>query len=188
MVEEIEIWITEESAQNHPLMDPPIAHPNVTELRAYGAENIARAIEALHLSPLLNVFHFSYHARASDISTLAGLNTAFHLLSQQDIDTHLELWFLREANAVDSGRPFMDEQASAIARALHCVRSVSISYWSVEMALDSLQWLALFPRLHSVTFGPPIGIGVQVELSKLAEQAKAVLSHVPDIAAGQRWP
>ncbi|KAJ7437266.1 hypothetical protein B0H11DRAFT_2255611 [Mycena galericulata] len=164
------------------LISPPLTHPSLAVIRADGVEDINHVMESVHISPLLNSFRFSCRPSASQSSGLLGLNHTFRLISQRSNDVHLVLRVLSPTKDADAQQLFfMDEEASAIARALRCIRSVKIICWSVEMGLKTGSWLALFPALRSVAFEfelhlqLPRNPQIQVELTKFTEQVKAVL-------------
>lgn len=186
--------VSRKEPEHSSLISPPIAHPNLNEIRAIGVDNINRAIACLHLSPRLDLFDFSLVPRRSDSSIVGALNPSFRLIGQRSNDAHLTLCIV---DGTDAEQLFVAEDASAIAKTLHCFRSVEIQTWSVKMGLKTLPWLVLLPALRSVAFilhieewapkrdGNP---EAQVGLAKYEEQVKAVLSHVPEIVVGCSWP
>ncbi|KAJ7018033.1 hypothetical protein C8F04DRAFT_1278390 [Mycena alexandri] len=133
----------------------PLAHPTLINMKAVGTENICLAMDALHLSPLLETFMFSYTHDA--LSSLSNLTPAFRLLSQRSSNAHLELTIHEsspDSNPSSSSmdEPLFDNEAASTARTLHCVYSVVISCSSADMGLQILPWLVLFPCLLKVKF------------------------------------
>ncbi|KAJ7018032.1 hypothetical protein C8F04DRAFT_1330281 [Mycena alexandri] len=138
-----------------PLISSPLSHPTLINMKAVGTENICLAMDALHLSPLLETFMFSYTHNVS--SSLSNLTPAFRLLSQRSSNAHLELTVSEsspDSNPSSSSmdEPLFDDEAASTSRTLHCVYSVVISCSSADMGLRILPWLALFPRLLKVKF------------------------------------
>ncbi|KAJ7730175.1 hypothetical protein B0H16DRAFT_1585638 [Mycena metata] len=134
-----------------PLISSPLAHPQLSRIEATGTDNICLAMDALHLSPLLYTFVFSYTHDAA--SSLNNLTPAFRLLSQRSLIAHLELTIFESPNNPSSmDEPLFDDEAASIARALHCVYSVVISCSSTDMGIRTLPWLILFPNLLRVKF------------------------------------
>ncbi|KAJ6577743.1 hypothetical protein B0H19DRAFT_1370840 [Mycena capillaripes] len=107
---------------SHPLFtSPPIGHPKLTEIHAHGANNIEHLMAGVHLSPLLNSFHFSYQPQAPDSSILAGLEPTFRLISQRadDVPVHLDLFISTGGGGANSDQSSSDADASDNARVLH---------------------------------------------------------------------
>ncbi|KAJ7018037.1 hypothetical protein C8F04DRAFT_1199605 [Mycena alexandri] len=174
-----------------PLISLPLAHPTLVNMKAVGTENICLAMDALHLSPLLETFRFSYTHNVS--SSLSNLTPAFRLLSQRSSNAHLELTIHEsspDSNPSSSmDEPLFDDEAASTTRTLHCVYSVVISCSSADMGLRILPWLVLFPRLLKVKFylnvtgrdprpDDPLG---EVELKRLMGEVKKKLAHVPSV-------
>ncbi|KAJ7493627.1 hypothetical protein FB451DRAFT_1387787 [Mycena latifolia] len=169
---------------------PPIAHPSLAKIVASGVENTNRVMECLHRSPLLDSFSFSLHGQHTSI---AELNPAFRLISQRSQDAHLKLdfWTVVAEESDGARTPFMDDEATDIARALQCILSVELSFSSMVVGLRTLSWLALFPGLRCATFHLHIGgrdpkrrrddPAVQAELADFMREATASLPHVQEI-------
>ncbi|KAJ7493614.1 hypothetical protein FB451DRAFT_1214917 [Mycena latifolia] len=163
----------------HPyLLSSPIAHPGLTHIDASGVDNINRAMESLHPSPLLVDLRWS----ADD---LVGMEPALRLLSQRSKEAKLSLLIYTQRSA---DPPLMDAEAVEIARTLHCIPTINITCWSTRMALKTLPWLAAFPALRLVTFQlhlsegrPKPGAPHQVHLAEFMVLAKAALPHVSEV-------
>ncbi|KAJ7040535.1 hypothetical protein C8F04DRAFT_1310952 [Mycena alexandri] len=175
-----------------PLISSPLAHPTLINMKAVGTENICLAMDALHLSPLLETFMFLY--THDTLSSLSNLTPAFRLLSQRSSNAHLELTVSEsspDSNPSSSSmdEPLFDDEAASTARTLHCIYSVVISCSSADMGLRILPWLVLFPRLLKVKFylnvtgrGPrPDDPWGEVELKRLMGEVKKKLAHVPSV-------
>ncbi|KAJ7040514.1 hypothetical protein C8F04DRAFT_1310939 [Mycena alexandri] len=176
-----------------PLISSPLAHPTLINMKAVGTENICLAMDALHLSPLLETFMFSY--THDTLSSLSNLTPAFRLLSQRSFNAHLELTIHESSpnsnpsSSSSMDEPLFDDEAASTARTLHCVYSVVISCSSADMGLRILPWLVLFLRLLKVKFylnvtsrdprpDDPLG---EVELKRLMGEVKKKLAHVPSV-------
>ncbi|KAJ7718938.1 hypothetical protein B0H16DRAFT_1608145 [Mycena metata] len=182
-----------------PLISSPLAHPQFSRIEATGTENICLAMDALHLSPLLNTFVFIPTRDAA--SSLNSLIPAFRLLSQRSLDAHLELTIFESPSSPSSlDEPLFDDEAASIARALHCVCSVVISCSSVDMGIRTLPWLILFPGLLWVEFllkltgkyprhEDPYLVEdswLDAELKRLKRELDKNLGHVQNVSAHRR--
>ncbi|KAJ7161217.1 hypothetical protein C8R46DRAFT_360897 [Mycena filopes] len=176
-----------------PLISPPLAHPTLSRIEARGAESICPALDALHLSPLLDTFAFTL------TSSLSSLTPAFRRIAQRSVDAHLELTISFDSSYEDVAP---EGDVASTARTLRCISSVAITCVSVAMGLMTLPWLALFPALARVRFS--LGVDAkaapraddpylveeyswpEAELERLMWEVKRVLAHVPNIS-GRRF-
>ncbi|KAJ6592600.1 hypothetical protein B0H19DRAFT_1088118 [Mycena capillaripes] len=183
-----------EELEPRPLVHPPIAHPGLSRIQCvtFGKRTLGRAIIGLDTSPGLNEFSFTF-----DIFPLppnmAGLILDLGRISLRRIDQdtmlRLTMW---DHTKKEEGRVFWASSTEAcdVAKELHCVRSVELTCWSVDLAIRMLPWLTLLPAVSAVSFSlhlkryrshPQPDEELATELARCLAQANIALPHVPNV-------
>lgn len=107
----------------------------------------------------------------------------------QDTLLSLTLW---DHETKDEGRVFWASNGEIcdLAKRLHCVRSVELTCWSVDVGVRMLPWLNLLPAVSAVEFCPHLKRlnqnfqaeeALAAELDKYMGQARIALPHVPNV-------
>ncbi|KAJ7878427.1 hypothetical protein B0H13DRAFT_2279073 [Mycena leptocephala] len=122
------------------LITPAVTLPALHRINSSSPANVVRLLDALEWSPKLSNLGFSYDR--STLHSIAGLNVLLRRLGQRTRDVQLQLVL-----ATSNMRP-LDEEESAIASTLACVRSVQMNVLRQETAREILPWLALLPRFQ----------------------------------------
>ncbi|KAJ7844182.1 hypothetical protein B0H13DRAFT_2676237 [Mycena leptocephala] len=127
------------------LITPAVTLPALHRINSSSPANVVRLLDALEWSPKLSNLGFSYDRSTPHL--IAGLNVLLRRLGQRTRDVQLQLVL-----AASNMRP-LDEEESAIASTLACVRSVQMNVLRQETAREILPWLALLPRLQLLDLG-----------------------------------
>ncbi|KAJ7877488.1 hypothetical protein B0H13DRAFT_979517 [Mycena leptocephala] len=180
-----------------PLIHPPIAHPRLSTIStvAVGNHSLGRAISGLDTSPRLHTFSFTFSSSEST-TNLAGLIQDLRRISLRTNDTELDI-VLWEPMKKRRAQEFWatSEEVCDVARRLHCIRTVDLSCWSVDVGVRMFPWLALIPAVLNIRFGlrikrygqnPSTEEEVAVELAKFLDDAHTALGHIPQIT-GRAW-
>ncbi|KAJ7137514.1 hypothetical protein C8R43DRAFT_1019563 [Mycena crocata] len=174
-------WESPGREHSSPLIRPIIAHPSLTRIEGHGPDSIRLVLECLNMSPNLDTFVFRY-AHSASINLLA-LNPAFRLLAERSArSAHLQLCIYEHERRV-SGDPgtwcLVDGETADIARSLHCLRTIEMMCWSVEMVLETLPWLVLLPGIEHVRVVLCLGDESQEEgdLDEVEVKVKEALAH-----------
>jgi hypothetical protein len=152
-IEELEYYGSEGS-ERAPFVDPPLAHPGLTEIQntLSGTALMSRLVSGLNTSPDLRTFSFAFSAILS-LGNHARFLVNLRQISPRTIDTVLNFHFRGDPSTSAEGSLWCSgEEACNVAKALHCIRSVDIYCCSVEIGLSALSWLALLPAVLNVNF------------------------------------
>ncbi|KAJ7072882.1 hypothetical protein C8F01DRAFT_1105586 [Mycena amicta] len=159
------------------LVDPPLAHPGLKEVRAaarsYGFGSL---LSALGTSPALEDIIFSVEPFPSPSQTAALIRELRVLSSRQLPDGGLALHLLlggsgsESARRVPTGSWAQNPDVLSLASQTHCVQVVHITQSSVDTARTMLPWLAAFPALDEVQIW--IRLRSQVLQKQISEQEK----------------
>ncbi|KAJ7909245.1 hypothetical protein B0H13DRAFT_2493112 [Mycena leptocephala] len=193
-IEQLEYDGSEGDSERRPLVDPPLAHPGLTEIQntVFGTALMGRLVSGLNASPNLYIFSFAFSAILSS-ENHAGFLFDLRQISLRTTDTVLNLHFWNDpSKSVEGSLWCSGEEACDVAKTLHCIRSVDICYCSVEIGLSALPWLALLPAVLNINFTlsikwltrpRPTDEALESEEVKFVEQARAALPHVPQVTA-----
>jgi hypothetical protein len=193
-IEELQYIGSEDDSERCPLVDPPLAHPGLTEIQiiVYGNELMGRLVSGLNDSPNLHTFSFVFSPILSSTNHAQFL---FELrqISLRTTDTTFSLRLHNYPSRPMEGSLWCSgEEVCDVARALHCIRSVEIYCYSVDSGFTALPWLALLPAVVDIDFTLhikwPAGLPRTEEARdreevKFVERARAVLPHVPQVTA-----
>jgi hypothetical protein len=193
-IEHLQYDGSEDDSERRPLVDPPLAHPGLTEIQitVFGKALMGRLVSGLNGSPNLHTFSFAFSTILSSANH-AGFLVDLREISLRTIDTFLNLHFCNDrSKSVEGSLWCSGEEACNVAKALHCIRSVDIYCSSVEIGLTALPWLALLPAVLNINFmlsikwltqPRPTDEALESEEVKFVEQARAALPHVPQVTA-----
>ncbi|KAJ7909257.1 hypothetical protein B0H13DRAFT_2661549 [Mycena leptocephala] len=193
-IEQLEYDGSEGDSERRPLVDPPLAHPGLTQIQntVFRKTLMGRLVSGLNTSPNLRTFSFAFSAILSSANHAAFLFEV-RQISLRTTDTILSLYFWNGlSKSVEGFLWCSGEEACNVAKALHCIRSVDIYCSSVEIGLSALPWLALLPAVLNINFRihirwitqpRPTDEALDSEEVKFVEQARVALPHVPQVTA-----
>ncbi|KAJ6571271.1 hypothetical protein B0H19DRAFT_1129603 [Mycena capillaripes] len=184
-IEKIRFRVYSTQSTTRPMIDPPLAHPGLKEIHVSAGD----VVTGLEDSPNLQTFSFAFSSSLLSAEH-AGLINTIRQISVRTSDTTLQLFILdNRFNKPDATLWCSGDEIAAVARALHCIRSLKLTCFSMEDGFTVLPWLALLPAISNIDFhlfltrgSPPVEeADLPDELAKFLASAHATLPHVPDI-------